>query len=148
MVLKEALAIANASGLVEPISLGQVQKTGNSQSAIKTIAGSNILYMRGSRLLSAELEGLKNRKKADAFVPGLRDLQGKLELLKAIKLDPAQIRVARLDQPAYPPSSPIKPKRKLILALGLLLGLMLGVFAAFFANFLEKQRAAEHSVKE
>jgi len=36
----------------------------------------------------------------------------------------------------YAPEQRIKPKRKLIVALGLILGLMLGVFAAFFVNFL------------
>jgi len=46
----------------------------------------------------------------------------------------------RIDQAAEVPDQRIKPKRKLIVMLGLLAGLMLGIFAAFFAEFLAKAR--------
>jgi uncharacterized protein involved in exopolysaccharide biosynthesis len=49
----------------------------------------------------------------------------------------------QVNQTAFPPESPIKPNRKLIVALGAVLGLMIGVFGAFFLNFLEKQRQEE-----
>ena len=41
---------------------------------------------------------------------------------------------------AVPPEEKAKPKRKLMVALGLVLGLFVGIFLAFFTAFLKKQR--------
>lgn len=38
------------------------------------------------------------------------------------------------------PTSPIKPKTQLVLALSLVLGIFLGIFSAFFAEFVQKAR--------
>jgi uncharacterized protein involved in exopolysaccharide biosynthesis len=43
--------------------------------------------------------------------------------------------------PAVPPETSEKPKRKLIVALGGVCGGFLGVFAVFFAQFLQKLKA-------
>ena len=75
-----------------------------------------------------------------SFIDSLRDKQNEVARLESIHIDPATVRTARLDQAAFPPDKRIKPKRKLIVVLGLMLGLMLGVFAAFFVNFIENQK--------
>ncbi len=49
--------------------------------------------------------------------------------------------------PAVPPRIRSKPKRKLIIILGLAVGLMLAVFAAFFRDFLATQLENESSKK-
>jgi len=87
-----------------------------------------------------KVEQLKSRENDDPFIKSLRDKENKLARLASINIDPATVKTARLDQAAFPPDKRIKPKRKLIVVLGLMLGLMLGVFAAFFVNFLENQR--------
>ena len=87
-----------------------------------------------------KVEQLKTRSNDDPFIAPLRDKEYELAWLESIHIDPATVKTARLDQAAFPPDERIKPKRKLIVVLGLMLGLMLGVFVAFFVNFLERQR--------
>jgi len=55
----------------------------------------------------------------------------------SIQIDEKTLRAATVDRKAYPPDRRIKPKRWLIMILGVVFGLMLGIFAAFFRNFLE-----------
>jgi chain length determinant protein (polysaccharide antigen chain regulator) len=40
------------------------------------------LYLRGSKALRSEIKELTERSSDDPFIPGLRDLQDKIELLK------------------------------------------------------------------
>jgi len=86
------------------------------------------------------VEQLKSRENDDPYIKSLRDKENDLARLVSINIDPLAVKTVRLDQAAYAPQERIKPKRRLIVVLGLMLGLMLGVFAAFFANFLENQR--------
>jgi LPS O-antigen subunit length determinant protein (WzzB/FepE family) len=87
-----------------------------------------------------EVEVLQQRTDDDPFISGLRDLQEGLARLQSVKIDESGLHAVTFDRKAYPPEHRIKPKRKLIVVLGLVLGLMLGVFLAFFRNFLENQR--------
>ena len=96
-------------------------------------------YMRGVKVLTAVLEQLKQRQSNDAYITGLRDKQIALLQLQSIKLTPETFKPLRLDGSASKPAK-IKPKAKLVLALGIVLGLMLGVFAAFFMEFFQKVR--------
>jgi LPS O-antigen subunit length determinant protein (WzzB/FepE family) len=92
-----------------------------------------------------KVEQLKARSNDDAFISPLRDKEYELAWLESISINPLTVTSARVDQAAYPPKQPIKPRRKLIVVLGLMLGLMLGVLVAFFVNFIESQR--EESVE-
>lgn len=106
-----------------------------------TVVASNMnipRYMRGTRVLSAELEALKNRKSDDAFIKGLRDWQQEVVRLKLITYLPENFEPYILDGAINKPESPIKPKRSLVLALAVVLGLFLGIFAAFFFEFIRK----------
>jgi len=87
-----------------------------------------------------KVEQLKSRQNDDPFITALRDKENELVRLESIHIDPETVKTARLDQAAFPPDKRIKPKRKLIVMLGLMLGLMLGVFVAFFVNFIETQK--------
>lgn len=98
-------------------------------------------YMRGSKAIDAELSVLKNRQKDDPFIAGLRDIQEQVEYLKSIKIDPELVKVVRVDQSAQVPTSPIKPNKKLIVAVALVLGGMLGVFIALIRSAIKKRRA-------
>jgi chain length determinant protein (polysaccharide antigen chain regulator) len=108
-----------------------------------TVVASNMnipRYMRGTKVLSAELEALKNRQSDDAFIKGLRDWQQEVRRLKLIDYQPEGFQPYILDGHINKPQSPIKPKRSLVLALSIVLGLFLGVFAAFFSEFIQKAR--------
>ena len=50
--------------------------------------------------------------------------------LKSIQPNLEQLNLVRIDKPAIKPLNPVKPKKMLIVAIGLVLGGMLGVFVA------------------
>jgi len=101
------------------------------------------------RKLEQQLKALKSNKEVgvlqqrtndDPFISGLRDLQEELTRLQSVKIDESGLHAATIDRKAYAPEHRIKPKRKLIVVLGMVLGFMLGIFLAFFRNFLDNQR--------
>ncbi len=140
--LEEAIPIAEKLNLAEQADgFGSLRtRTDNLRLSTTINTIKQPLYLRGSKALRAEAESLKNRKNNDSFIPKLRTLQDQLAFLTNIHIDPAAIHAVRVDQPAYPPDYPIKPKRILIIVLGLFLGLMMGVFAAFVMNIVENIR--------
>jgi chain length determinant protein (polysaccharide antigen chain regulator) len=85
-------------------------------------------------------EQLKSRKNDDPFIASLREKENELVYLQSIHIDPQTVVSARLDQPAVPPEDAIKPKRRLVVALGAVVGLMGGIFLAFFLNFIESSK--------
>lgn len=98
------------------------------------------LYTRGTIALEAEIESLKNRKSDDPFIAGLRDTQERANTLRALVINPQKVKVVTIDSPAYVPNAPEKPKKLLVLAVGMCLALLLGVMAAFFAEFVKGLR--------
>ena len=105
-------------------------------------------YINELRTLEEELkllehnrivEQLKNRKNDAPFIKELREKENILAYFKNIMINPELIKVAHLDHAAFPPEKKIKPKRALIVVLGLVLGLILGVLVAFFRNIQAKQ---------
>lgn len=125
--LEEALVVAKSIGLDNP----RIDQAANKL---------NMEYMRGTKAIEAELSVLKNRQTDDPFISGLRDLQEQVEYLKSIKIDPELVKVVRVDQSAQVPTSPIKPNKKLIVAVALVLGGMLGVFIALIRSAVRKRR--------
>lgn len=98
------------------------------------------LYTRGIIALEAEIETLKTRKSDDPFIDGLRDAQERANTLRALAIDTQAVKVVTIDSPAYVPNAPEKPKKLLVLAVGMCLALLLGVMAAFFAEFVKGLR--------
>lgn len=129
--LEEALALAESIGLEEPPSAGNL---------ITSYSG-DTTYMRGSRALRSELELLRARQSDDPFIEELPSIFKRLELLKNIDLSPDHITVATIDEPARIPQQPIKPRKALILALGLVLGGMLGIFVALMRHMFRSNRS-------
>ena len=138
--LEEALKTARQLNIIEPVDLPAQVVSNTTLSGTSVNTESTPLFYRGSRVLGAEIDTLRNRSSDDSFIPGLRDLQEELARLRAVELDPAELQAAKFDQVAYSPTNREKPKRKLIVLLGVVLGLMAGVVAAFFLNFLQKAR--------
>lgn len=128
--LAEALAVAKATGLEKSVVLvGE----GSSQLAGDMVGGS--AYMRGTKALQAELENLKGRDSNDPFIPGLRQLQTSYEFYKGIELDDYKVAVFRPDGDVQRPESPIKPKKLMLIALGVVLGGLLGVVVALARGY-------------
>lgn len=135
--LQEALRVAEAVGKDAPeVTAGRTSSDGE----LSAFVDGSLMYMRGANAIRAELEVLQARKSDDPFISELRGLQGQLEFLKgvAIKLD--NVAVFTLDSAAEVPETPIKPKRALILVLGIVLGGMLGGGTALVRSMKSKNR--------
>lgn len=92
-----------------------------------------------------EVEILKEREGEDLYLTNLAELREEAARLKGIKLDIERLRLVRLDQPALQSLNPIKPKKAMILALGIVLGGMLGVFVALVRSLMTRSNE-QHSV--
>jgi chain length determinant protein (polysaccharide antigen chain regulator) len=123
--LREALRVAEAIGLEKPPII-----TGSPSVELAGSMDGQIIYMRGSKALKAEIQNLEQRESDDPFVIRLRELQSRYEFYKNLEVDPADVWVYRQDGEVGRPDSPIKPKKALILTIGLILGLMAGIMLA------------------
>jgi len=128
--LKEAMALAQAN---------EQQTTSNAGNFV-TPYQDDFLYLRGRRVLKAELAELENRSNNDTFISELPHLLEHKQLLESIELSANQIGVAQVDFPAVTPVLPIKPKKALILALSVVLGGMLGGMIVLGRGFYGKQK--------
>jgi chain length determinant protein (polysaccharide antigen chain regulator) len=139
-VLQEALVVAKAVGLVTPqVTAG---RTSSNDKLAEFVDGS-LTYMRGAKAIEAELQVLEARASDDPFIPELRALHEERSFLSNIEIDPDNVAVFTLDSAAEVPQTPIKPKKALILALGLVLGGMLGIFVALIRLLVRKNRPSE-----
>ena len=87
-----------------------------------------------------EVEILNGREGEDVYLKNLAELREEAARLRGIQLDTERLRLVRLDQPALQPLSPIKPKKAMILALGLVLGGMLGIFVALVRSLATRTK--------
>lgn len=121
--LEEALEIAEGTG-IEAVQVSTWQNFSAPE------------YMRGAKAIRLELDVLEKRQSDDPFITELRSLQEGLDFLKGVDVSPDNVAVFTLDGAAQVPETPIKPKKALILALGLVLGGMLGVFVALVRGMI------------
>lgn len=129
--LRNALTVAESIGLETPPSgMSLISVGGFAATEADALANGNMLYLRGTKALRSELEQLEKRDNNDAYIPELPNLLKTQALLDSIELNPERLAAATIDRAAPVPEDPIKPKKLLILALGLILGGMLGVFWA------------------
>lgn len=122
--LREALKVAESIGLKTPVV--------NSSAAVDITVetGNRMDYQRGSKALTAEVQALESRVSDDAFIEDLRPLQMRYNFYKQLNIDAERINIYRQDGSVEVPESPIKPKRSVIIVLGVLAGLGLGGFIA------------------
>lgn len=124
--LENALTVAESIGLETPPPGSPLITIGSS--ITNAFNDGNMMYLRGAKALRSELALLKERKNDDAYIPELTDLLKKQALLNNIDLNPERLSVAIIDRAAIVPEDPVKPKKALILALGIILGGILGIF--------------------
>lgn len=132
--LREALKIAEAIGLATP--------TINSSAVVDiTVEAANKMdYQRGSKALAAEINALESRTSDDAFISDLRPLQMRYNFYRKLNIDSERISVYRQDGSVEVPESPIKPRKGLIVVLGVIAGLILGGFIALIRFVLIRSR--------
>lgn len=136
--LEEAFAIAEAIGIKEPLVL-----MGREQNTERGVAFQerNMLYLRGSRALSAELKALKARKNIEPFIEGLREIESELAYLNQVRPDAEGVFVYTLDEAATVPQSPIKPRKLIILLISIMAGGILGVFSVLLLNGIKSYQS-------
>ena len=134
--LKEALRVAEEINLEKPLII-----SGNLSAEMSGSMEGQLIYMRGTKALKAEIENLETRKMEDPFIEGLRSLESRLEYFKGMKVTPESISVYRMDGAIYSPDFPIKPNKMLIMLQGLFIGVVLSLFIAFVRVFIAKGRA-------
>lgn len=86
-----------------------------------------------------QIEVLNSRENKDLFLADLTNLREEEARLKSVNLDLSKLQLVRIDQQAVPPANPVKPKKPLVVALGVVLGVMLGVFVALTRLMLGKR---------
>jgi len=126
--LREALVVAEAVGMDAP------QVVTSSDGDLTPFVDGNLMYIRGAKAIRAELAVLEKRENDDPFVNELRVLEKQLDFLEKIDVNPNDVSVFTLDSSVEIPETPVKPKKALILALGVIVGGILGVFAAFISS--------------
>src|SRR5699024_2748187 len=131
LYIAESIDLEGASPLSDKASLGGNRYIDN-----------DLIYTRGAKTLRAQLAVLEKRSSDEPFIPGFRELNTQLELLRAYKLNDADVSVVTIDEAAEVPTAPIKPKKSLIVAVGIVLGGMLGVFAALIRSMIRKRKNA------
>lgn len=89
-----------------------------------------------------QIEVLQARENEDLFLAELAENRKEISRLKNLKVNMDNLKLVRIDQTAIEPVSPIKPKKSLIVALGIVLGGMLGVFAALIRSMIRKRKNA------
>ncbi|UVL85595.1 Wzz/FepE/Etk N-terminal domain-containing protein [Pseudomonas sp. B21-028] len=139
--LREALKIAEAIGLTTP--------TINSSAAVDITVdtGSKMDYQRGSKALTAEVNALESRTSDDAFISDLRSLQMRYNFYRKLNIDPERLSVYRQDGSVEVPESPIKPRKSLILFLGIIVGGLLGGFIALIRIVVIRNKEQQQTVR-
>ena len=87
-----------------------------------------------------QIEVLKLRENEDLFLADLAAWHAEETRLRNLRIDADALQLVTLDQVATEPRRPIKPKKALIVALGLVLGGMLGVFIALVRHMLRPKQ--------
>ncbi len=145
--LRQDLALAKTLG----IHGNQLLRSGNAACSgnVIIIATSEIVrgYMRGTKVLAAELDALRKRVSDDLDIDDLREKQIELERMSKLKITSYNFKPYEPDGNIINPQSPIKSKKKLVIAVALILGMMLGIFAAFIAEFIIKARQKVATLK-
>ena len=100
----------------------------------------NLIYLRGTKALRAQIKILQERKTDDPFIEDISDLEVYLDQLKAVIINDETSQVVKIDEKAKVPEIPIKPKRKLIVAIGFVSGGMLGIFVALLRSIIRKRK--------
>lgn len=145
--LKAAISVAEQLGIKDIVALPGRSKNSGTVSHQVGETTSFPLYMMGYKALKAEVNMLRHRKDDDAYIQGLRDLQEHLALLQHEKFDPSQISAVQIDQAAVAPDHHIRPRRRLIVSLGLIGGLIIGMLTAFFADAVTRARLSRQTVE-
>jgi len=91
-----------------------------------------------------EIEMLNRRENEDLFLSGVQPLRAEILRLQNLNIDMSRLKLVTVDRQALEPISPVKPRKTLIIMIGLFLGLVLGGGGALIRNLVASHRVREH----
>lgn len=127
--LNDAMVTAKAVGL----------QNFSMNGTLNNINKSSILFMLGTKALESEIKILNAKEIDYGLVPQLRELENAYNFYSNAKVSVEAIKMFQFEDVINLPSSPIWPKKNLILILGLIGGLMLGFFTALVLSIFLKR---------
>lgn len=131
--LNEALKVARSIDLEKPPII-----SGTLSTEVSAGMDGTLTYMRGSKALLAEIDNLQKRRSDDPFIDKLRQQQSSLAFYRALEIDPKVVEAYRQDGGVESPDSPVRPKKFIIVFLGVLAGGALGILLAFFRHIYSR----------
>ncbi|MNJ41193.1 Lipopolysaccharide biosynthesis protein WzzE [compost metagenome] len=135
--LTEALKVAKSIGLEKPPIISDSVST-----ELTASMDGSLTYMRGSKALEAEIENLQARESDDPFIADLRQKQARLTFYRTLEIEPAVVAVYRQDGGLEQPDKPIKPKKFLIVLIGIFVGVGSGLMLALIRGLWSAKQAS------
>ncbi len=86
-----------------------------------------------------EIEVLNRREKEDLFLAGVQPLRAEEARLRNLSIDMPGLKLVTIDKQALEPLNPVKPKKALIVLIGLVLGLIAGCALALTLPFIKSR---------
>lgn len=83
-----------------------------------------------------QIEVLNERKNEDIFLRDVEPLRAEEARLRNLNLDLSRLKLVTIDRSALEPLAPVKPRKMVILLLGIFLGIMAGIGVAIVRYFL------------
>lgn len=83
-----------------------------------------------------EVEVLRKRQNDEQFLKGIEALRAERARLQGIDADMGRLRLVNIDRPAVTPVDPVKPRKILLVLMGLMVGAVIGIVMAFLRNAL------------
>ncbi|MCO7634498.1 Wzz/FepE/Etk N-terminal domain-containing protein [Pseudomonas guariconensis] len=139
--LTEALRVAKAIGLESPPIISNTLS-----SEVSAGMDGSLMYMRGSKALEAEIDNLRKRTSDGPFIKDLRQQQEALAFYRSLQIEKGVIQVYRQDGAIESPDRPVKPKRLIIITIGIVMGFGLGLLFAilqYCKNEMTRRKMAQ-----
>lgn len=135
--LSEALTVAQAVNLEQPSFT-----SGKYNHLNAPYNDGNPLYLQGSKALEAQIKALQERKNNDAHIPEFREIESQWQKIDELAIDDSEAKVARYVGDALVPERPVKPRKLIILLIGLMLGGGIGVVWVLLGHAIAERKKA------
>jgi chain length determinant protein (polysaccharide antigen chain regulator) len=100
-------------------------------------------YMRGAKILKAEINILKSRDISKFNIAGIRDLEEEIINLKFLKIDKKTVKTIYIDTKAVGTTNIVRPDRRFIVMFSFIFGGFLAILVVFiieFNNYIKRKR--------
>jgi len=132
-LLQESYQVAKTLGIEEQIDAGKLySSTSNLES-----------YMKGTKILDAEINSLKARDLSEFNTASIRDLEEEVINLKFLKIDKKTVKSVYIDTKAVGTTKIVRPDRRFIVMFSFIFGGFLAILVVFiieFNNYIRRTR--------